>query len=618
MSKFTRISANALDGIELESGILLYDFDPDNIQTPADEDIVCATTGGIKVSCIPTIEDLGEDLDAGATAAKDFAWISDWEYTVSFTALSTDIDLLKFVLGAADTEIDEITPRSTLKEADFNTIWFVGTRADGSLLALKLKNVLSTGGFKLQTAQGSSGTIDCEITCHCALSDSSGGIEGFELPEEEKESESEDESENESEEESEEEESEQESTYASTEYHITLSEADTVRLYYTIEVDDAEITFDWGDGDTTVSTSSKSSYSGNSNAGGGTSHSYDEAGDYTITITSLTGSFCPCVTGYAVITDDVQRQSGAVRDFTVLQSVIYRANTSEPGDRACSRSSKLSSVEFDGCEPTDINEYSFKGCSSLADFPFPETVTYIHGGAFYQCTGLTGLTLPSKLTYIGSKAFYRCTGLTGISIPDTVKTIDESAFYGCTALAELDLGDGPATLAEDCFRACTALTSLVVPDYVYRLSGFRGCTGLAELDLGDGPYYINEYAFYGCTGLTSLTIPNGTRYIYGYAFSGCTGLEEIFLGSKVKKIAEYAFRYCKKVESIEIPSNCTSIGEKAFQGCTSLVDVVIDNTDCEIDVTAFYGCSSLETITLGETVVDAEDYKNSSNEEEET
>ena len=58
----TKIPQNAFQGLQLDAGVLLNTFDPDSPAIP-DSAIICATTGGITVTCEPTYSDFGEDVD---------------------------------------------------------------------------------------------------------------------------------------------------------------------------------------------------------------------------------------------------------------------------------------------------------------------------------------------------------------------------------------------------------------------------------------------------------------------------------------------------------------------------------------------------------------------------
>ena len=62
MGRFTVIPQDTFEGLQMDAGILLKRFNPAS-PTFLDEDIITATTGGIKVDCVPTFSDLGEDVD---------------------------------------------------------------------------------------------------------------------------------------------------------------------------------------------------------------------------------------------------------------------------------------------------------------------------------------------------------------------------------------------------------------------------------------------------------------------------------------------------------------------------------------------------------------------------
>lgn len=48
-------------------------------------------------------------------------------------------------------------------------MWWVGDRADGGLVAIKLANALSTGGFSLQTSKNGKGQISVTLTGHVSI-----------------------------------------------------------------------------------------------------------------------------------------------------------------------------------------------------------------------------------------------------------------------------------------------------------------------------------------------------------------------------------------------------------------------------------------------------------------
>ncbi len=166
MGLFTKIPQDTFEGLQLDAGVLLTTFDPSAPAEPADETIICATTGGINASCVPSYSDMGADVDNCPNNMLELAKLDGWTCKMSFTSIGTSPESIRLALGAADVEGGKITPRRDLKIADFSDIWWVGDRADGGLVAVCLKNALSTGGFSLQTSKNGKGQISVELTGH--------------------------------------------------------------------------------------------------------------------------------------------------------------------------------------------------------------------------------------------------------------------------------------------------------------------------------------------------------------------------------------------------------------------------------------------------------------------
>ena len=173
MGKFTVIPQSTFEELQLDAGVILKKFTPATPAAPADEDIVCATTGGINVSCVPTYSDMGEDVDNCPVNMKELKHLDSWECKMSFTSLGTSSESIRLALGAADIDTtgkSKITPRRDLKQTDFADLWWVGDRADGGMVAICLKNALSTGGFTLQTTKNGKGKVSVELTGHVSMS----------------------------------------------------------------------------------------------------------------------------------------------------------------------------------------------------------------------------------------------------------------------------------------------------------------------------------------------------------------------------------------------------------------------------------------------------------------
>ncbi len=168
MGKFTQIPQDTFNTLQTDVGIVLKNFDPEE-GTFDDADIVTATTGGITATCVPTFSDMGEDIDNCPTGMLQLKNLENWECRLGFTALSAKEDTIRLSLGAADVKDGKITPRSTLKTTDFNDLWWVGDRKDGGMLAICLKNALSTGGFSLTTTKNGKGQLAFDLMGHYSI-----------------------------------------------------------------------------------------------------------------------------------------------------------------------------------------------------------------------------------------------------------------------------------------------------------------------------------------------------------------------------------------------------------------------------------------------------------------
>lgn len=174
MGRFTKIPQDTFSQLQLDAGVLLRSFNPDNPAEPADEDIICATTGGINATCTPTYSDMGEDVDNCPANMMELKHLDSWDSKMSTTALGTSPKLIRLSLGAADIDSNNptrIVPRRDLKQSDFSDLWWVGDRADGGMVAVRLLNALSTGGFSLQTTKNGKGQISVELTGHTSMKD---------------------------------------------------------------------------------------------------------------------------------------------------------------------------------------------------------------------------------------------------------------------------------------------------------------------------------------------------------------------------------------------------------------------------------------------------------------
>ena len=175
MSNFKQIPESTFNDLQMDAGVLLSKFDPTGTEPVVNADIICATTGGFNATCQASYSDYGEDIDNCPTNMMELKHLDTWDCRLSFTSLGVSPAQLHLALGAADIDgdaSDHITLRSKLDATkDFRDVWWVGNKGGGGMLAVHLRNALSSSGFSLQTTKNGKGQLSVELTGHVSLRD---------------------------------------------------------------------------------------------------------------------------------------------------------------------------------------------------------------------------------------------------------------------------------------------------------------------------------------------------------------------------------------------------------------------------------------------------------------
>jgi hypothetical protein len=188
MNKFSQLPADVFKHVQMNAGVMLSEFDP-TVGTVDRDKIIGATSGGNTFEAKPNFTDFGDDIDNCPKNTKQLKKIDSVEVTMSGDMVAADTNAIKMLMGSAYATdmgqeedapataqgLTKITPTMELTDADFKDIWMVGdysdvnTGADAGFLAIRLKDALSTGGFKLKTDDKKKGTFSYEFTAHTDL-----------------------------------------------------------------------------------------------------------------------------------------------------------------------------------------------------------------------------------------------------------------------------------------------------------------------------------------------------------------------------------------------------------------------------------------------------------------
>lgn len=176
---YTKIREDTFQTLAINAGVLLTSFDP-SAGSVSEANILGATSGGINFTAQPSFVDFGENVDNCPKNTKELKRLDDWEIKVSGTFVTVSKELARRLIGLADidgTDTTKIVPRDTLNTStDFPDLWLVcdysdvNTGASPGHVAIHMKNVLSTGGFQIQTADKEKGKFSFEFTCHYSSS----------------------------------------------------------------------------------------------------------------------------------------------------------------------------------------------------------------------------------------------------------------------------------------------------------------------------------------------------------------------------------------------------------------------------------------------------------------
>lgn len=178
LAEYTTITEQQFSSMQFDSGVVLSSFDPTNPTDITGDKILFATTGDISITSGKEIVDLGEDVNNLHGRLKELQYLSNRTNTVSFTALNLDAATLAYALGAATTSrvtgsnvAQQVELKNFLELSDFKDVWWVGMLIGGGVVAVNLKNALSTDDVSLSTSKDGKGNLSVTLTAFGTIRD---------------------------------------------------------------------------------------------------------------------------------------------------------------------------------------------------------------------------------------------------------------------------------------------------------------------------------------------------------------------------------------------------------------------------------------------------------------
>lgn len=236
---------------------------------------------------------------------------------------------------------------------------------------------------------------------------------------------------------------------------------------------------------------------------------------------------------------------------------------------------------------TTINDYAFKGLTSLTSFTVPSTVTYIGDYAFSGCDFLRDFNIVTK-----GGTVYSVRNGAGEGNPEPAASDFNLEFIGSSALVDtlfIDEFTGFVQIGKIlyAYRGSNTVTQITIPAGIEIIAdnlfisaqnlrvilfeagaeasikkigknAFNSTQWYSQKGTDNNGFVIINNILIGYTrtpaadeyGNVVINVPNGVVTIASYAFSNTSSITHITLPPSVEKIEDYAFEACTKLKSI--------------------------------------------------------------------
>ena len=160
------VTSTTKTNLQLGAGIITTTYTKGG--TINKENIISATRGGGSFTAVPTLRQI--EADGLPQNVKGMEVIDDYVVTLNTTLIEFTTDTLKMALPGAYLDTDNsIKCKHEIADAEYKDIYWVGDLADGTNIAIKIKNALNNGGLNITISNKGEGTFALSLIGHYSL-----------------------------------------------------------------------------------------------------------------------------------------------------------------------------------------------------------------------------------------------------------------------------------------------------------------------------------------------------------------------------------------------------------------------------------------------------------------
>ena len=351
-----------------------------------------------------------------------------------------------------------------------------------------------------------------------------------------------------------------------TRLYVTLSDG-RLKPYLAFAIN-GTATIDWGDNSATETLTGSSTSTLVS-----IQHTYSQAGDYVISISSTAKIYFQGISGYSsvVLTKTASPSSSTYNEDRIyieaIRKIEFGTNINQLSERCFSGTKIETMVISKGI--TTIAKYSLS--FMLSALVIPSGVTTISESGFGSLTHIKKIILPKSITTVEKNAFLGTHNLKKIILPPASVIFNATDIFNQSSTYTNKIPEGTTMVANSLFRGSYNFTKIKLPSTLTRLGtyAFTECYSLLEVEFSPiNSLTVDGYAFKNCGNLRKVTFPqNCAMTNCTEMFRGCNNLEEINLPNGFTKADSYFLGNCYSLSSLVIPSTLTSIQANAFNNC---------------------------------------------------